>query len=66
MRTKEVFTFKKGDQFTLDSIYNIQGLGGGDWWERTGEDTRPDDNDMSEDLVCVRDIKITVVVESSN
>jgi len=64
MKTREVFTFKKGDRFSLDYIYSIQGLGGGDWWEKTGEDTALKDIDLGEALVCVRDIKITIVVET--
>lgn len=59
-----VHTFKRGDRFTLDSIYAIQGLAGGDWWERTGEDLhdyeREKNMDISEFLVCTRDITITI------
>lgn len=65
MKTKKVHTFKKGDRFTLDQIWNIQGLAGGDWWEKTGEDVEAADIDLGEDLICTRDIKITIIVEST-
>ena len=66
-KTKKVYSFKKGDKFCLDQIYDIQGLGGGDWWDHTGEDLgyNPSkfDLDLSEFLICTRDIKITIIVE---
>jgi len=30
---KEVYKFKKGELLSLDSIYDVQGIGGNDWWE---------------------------------
>lgn len=66
-RTQTTYNFKTGDLFSLDSIWNIQALAGGDWWERTGDDldaaTRKTDLDLSESLRCIRDVKITVIVE---
>ena len=64
MKTRDVYEFREGDRFTLDDIYAIQGLGGGDWWERTGEDTAARSSDLSEDLVCTRDIKIVIIISS--
>ena len=62
MRTREIHKFQVGDRFTLDDIYIIQGLGSGDWWERTGEDT--DASDLGEDLICTRNITITIIIET--
>lgn len=64
MRTQRTHRFRKGDEFTLDAIMEIQGLGGGDWWEKIPDGGR--DLDMSEFCRCTRDIKITVVVETPN
>lgn len=68
--SKKTYKFVVGDLFALDSIYNIQGLADGDWWERTGEDLpeckREADMDMSEFLRCTRDVIITVIVETPN
>lgn len=70
MKTQKTHTFKAGDLFTLDDIYNIQSLAGGDWWERTGEDLpegkREIDLDMSEFLRCTRDVRITIIIETPN
>lgn len=63
MRRKEVYTFTKGQQFTLDQIYTIQGLGGGDWWEKADDDMSAFERDMSESLICTRSIKITIIIE---
>ena len=63
-RTQTTYRFRKGDEFTLDAIYEIQGLGGAAWWEKV-----PDGGhglDLSELCRCTRDIKITVVVETPN
>ena len=68
-RTQRTYKFKKGEALSLDQIYDIQGFGGGDWWERTGEDlpsyAKEHDIDLSETLICTRDIKIIVIVESA-
>jgi hypothetical protein len=52
---KEQYIFKMGQKVHLDEIYEIQGLGGGDWWER-----KDLNNDFDEDLVITRDITITI------
>lgn len=64
-KTKETFAFKRGDRFHLDQIMHIQGLARGDWWEKTCDDTAPGESDMGEDLICTRDIKITIIVETT-
>jgi hypothetical protein len=68
--TSKTYTFKKGEKFSLDDIYEIQGLGGGDWWKNVGDDLqehrRSIDLEMSESLVCTKTIKITVTVEVKN
>lgn len=64
MKTKQTYSFKLGERFMLDDIYAIQGLGGGDWWERTGEDKSEADRDLGEDLICTRAITITVIIET--
>ena len=70
MRTKTTYAFRAGQAIDLDQIYTIQGLAGGDWWERTGDDLqehrRDVDMDFSESLRVTRDISITVIVETPN
>lgn len=51
----ETHVFKKGERLLLDSIYNIQGLGDGKWWE-------PDDDDVGENITITKDIKIVIKV----
>ena len=63
-REQKTYRFRQGDEFTLDAIYAIQGLGGGDWWEKVPDGGR--DLDMSEVCRCTRDIKITVVEQTPN
>lgn len=55
---KEIHHFKKGQKIHLDSIYDIQGLGGGDWWER---ENNKDDFER-DDLIITRNIKITIII----
>lgn len=65
MITKKVYTFKKGQLTDLDSIYEIQGLGGGDWWEKTGADVRSGDKmgyDLGEHLIITKNITITITI----
>ena len=61
-RKRSTYKFRRGDEFTLDSIFDIQGLGGGNWWEKVPDGGK--DLDMSENCRCTRDIKITIVVET--
>ena len=63
-RAQKTYRFRLGDKFTLDYIYDIQGLGGGDWWEKV--DDGSGDIDLSEECRCIRDTKITVIVETPN
>lgn len=58
-RKQKTHKFKKGDHIHLDQIYDIQGLGGGDWWESDGTEGEDGDN-----LIITKDIKITVIVET--
>lgn len=49
----------------LDQIYYIQGLAGGDWWEKTGADVSPYDpmgSDMGEEIIVTRTIKIVIQI----
>ncbi len=56
-----VHSFKKGQRLMLDDIYVIQGLDGGDWWQKTGTDVRESDNkEFGEELVCTRTVTITI------
>lgn len=64
--TSTTYSFKKSETFSLDDIFEIQGLGGGDWWEKTGEDLPEHlrhDIGMSESLICTKTIKITITVD---
>lgn len=63
---KKVYKFKKGEIVSLDDIYVIQGLGHGDWWEKTGKDVDDSDpmgTDMGEEIIITKDIKITITIE---
>jgi hypothetical protein len=56
-RTVETHEFRKGQKLTLDEIYNIQGLAGGNWW------TAPDPADGAaneEEVTITRDITIRI------
>lgn len=66
--TTEIYKFKKGEITSLDSIYEIQGLGGGRWWEKVKEKanyvntTEEQATDMSDDIVIVEDIEIKIII----
>lgn len=49
------YAFKKGDKVHLDSIYDVQGLGEGRWWEAIEED--------GDDLIIQEDIEITIIIK---
>lgn len=55
---KDVYDLKKDDRLCLDQIYTIQGIAGGDWWERIGDD-------LSENIRITRNIKITITWTSN-
>ena len=57
--SKKVYKFKAGQKLSLDDIYDIQGLGGGAWWEHIADD-------MDGQIVITRDITITIIVEQGN
>lgn len=65
---KEIYAFKKGQIKHLDSIYAIQGLCGGDWWDPVpdssswgGVATGEDATHCSGDTICInRDITIEI------
>ena len=54
--TTETFKFKKGEVYALDTIYDIQGLGGGDWWEHQGGETGSDNVEITRSI----EIKISI------
>jgi len=58
-QSKKIYKFKVGRKLSLDAIYDIQGLAGGDWWEKIGDD-------LSDQIKIVRDITITIIVEQEN
>jgi len=60
--TTETHKFKKGQELHLDEIYNIQALGGGDWWEAVPDGTIECPDTSGELVRIIRDttIKITV------
>jgi len=53
----ENYKFKKGQKFHLDSIYSVQGLGGGDWWEHE------DDCEYSDNVIITKTIEIKINVK---
>lgn len=63
-KKEEVFRFKKGEILSLDKIYIIQGLGGGDWWEKVdGENDYA--TDVGEEVIITRDIEIKIIVKQT-
>jgi hypothetical protein len=58
MKLTETHKFRKGEKIHLDEIYAIQGLAGGQWWQREdGED------ELSDDLIITETITITITVD---
>lgn len=51
-RRRKVYTYTKGQRVHLDTIYDHQGLDGGDWWEALEED--------GDELVITRSVRITI------
>jgi hypothetical protein len=49
-RSTNAFSGKRGDIYSLDTIYTIQGLGGGKWWKHR------DDDVFSEHIELVCDV----------
>lgn len=58
-KKQSTYRFKKGDKTHLGQIYDVQGLGGGDWWDHDRTDGEDGDN-----IIITRDIKIAVIVET--
>ena len=52
---KEEYNFKKGDKTHLDVIYNVQGIGGSDWWE-----SDDDVSDYGDNITITRDNRFTI------
>ncbi len=48
-------SFTKGQEVSLDEIYDIQSLAGGDWWRRKDET-----NDLDEEIIIKRNITIKI------
>lgn len=55
---RESYTFKKGQVVTLDDIYAIQGLAGGDWWDADSPNEL--EGSRGEIVTITRNIKITI------
>lgn len=53
IKKREVIKFKKGDETHLDCIYEIQGLFGGDWWDKH--------DDMDDDVFITRDVHFELI-----
>lgn len=56
IKSKEVYTFKKGQVLHLDQIYLIQGLCDGDWYDQD-----IDGEDAGESVIINRDITIEII-----
>ena len=56
----KTYTFKKGQKLHLDTIYDIQALGNGDWWE-TYDDGCEGWEDGDE-IIITRDVKIVIKI----
>lgn len=62
------YKFKRGQRVSLDQIYTIQGLAGGDWWDKADDDGKPSRDyefDLSEECIITRNIEITITVKSA-
>jgi hypothetical protein len=56
----QIFEFKKGQKFQLDTIYSIQGItdkNNEDWFEFENNDWGTDN------VIVTKNIKITIIVE---
>lgn len=51
----EIYKFKKGEKVHLDTIYHIQGLSGGQWWQAEVEE--------GDDLIIQENIEIKIIVK---
>ncbi len=58
--TTTTYRFHKGEVTDLDGIYEIQGLGGGDWWSASDP---LDGGDCGEVVTITRDIEIKITVK---
>lgn len=47
------YNFKKGDKIHLDSIYPIQGIAGGTWWDHV-------ESEISDDCIITKNIEIII------
>lgn len=63
-RTVQTYEFKRGQKLSLDDIYFVQGLAGGDWWDAPDPLDRPDGKDRSEEVTIKRSIRITIIIET--
>lgn len=53
---EQVYSFRKGEAVHLDTIYELQGIGGNDWWEPSEKD---------EDIcIITRSIDITIKIRT--
>lgn len=65
------YKFKRGQLVSLDQIYTIQGLAGGDWWDKVDDGisqrtkNRQLELDLSEECVITRNIEITITVKAA-
>jgi len=50
------YKYKSGQHVSLDEIYGIQGLDGGDWWD-------PISDELDDELIITDDITIIIKVE---
>lgn len=61
MSTKtQTHKFKKGQKFGLDEIYEVQGLGGGDWW--TADDPSDEGGSGGEEVTITENITIKITI----
>lgn len=56
----EKYEFRKGEKLHLDTIYDIQALAGGDWWDHIFT-TNIDGNEApSDEVLITRDVTIFI------
>lgn len=59
MKTSESFKFKKGQTSHLDEIYEIQGIGGGEWWDHQNHNC----GIPSDEIKILKNIEITIICD---
>jgi len=55
VKERDSYKFKKGERLHLDDIYNVQGIGGNDWWDH-------EDGEESCEIIITRDVHFEITI----